>query len=834
MTKRFLFVCGGTGRTLVEFGDSSIFDWHIHIDQTMYLSHEKDKKMWNFGIPCSEDKHVFNSDIVRQLLDEMKHTRDAKKQLLSLLQTGGIGELNSTTMTNDSKTIPSVHEYVLSNGKKLQDQIDNELIVINKKIAFCKIILRDIYPIQIGQGDIQPLFVFSAYFCKPNTKQNFRDILEKLNALHEFSEDTRIELAFISSMAGGTGQGITQHVAQQAGTYYASLARNVTVRVQLLRIGSLSFNKIGAALNFRTHTNTAMAVLHDAGFAYQNTVSMQRGSNAIDGDESNRIDYQYIYLDAPDFGQNNALRQRYIANASTGVMHPEVQQALQKIYSNSAPIDWFRGVFMRVGTWENEIDSQTVYHEALESLRTKIALLLRPNYRLLAEQLRSRMQPNADLLNWHVAQLVELKEPTKTKSKLSTLNLGRYDRDSVAEYVRSQDFMTKWHKMSAFLEDYVGMADKLGFNFDIWIGPIDPRAALTPVTFPNQIAPKHSAEYLHNVTRAYEVRSFALQLLAGSEEEPGILARLFIQWNAMVPGIFDGNRTVDTKIRNGIKAFVETYLLVRTLISIVEKSDALLIDVRDWLAVLVDFSKHQLGMMPVDTNERLTHSVELTDLRDNKTWLASVHATLVGNLQSAMVVNNFKSAVVWGVSGVTQAGLRHVISLPTTATAEEVVIAVNSRAGRIFNNGVFEEAPWWQGQQFNIGAEGQFDFSYRIFPSMASADRTTLLAANKAYARTHGSAPEYVFESQPSVGLAVLAVECIRPHGSLVTPLLTPLLPSIQRKDTDRNEDGYIQRLAGSSIGEPIYMTDALHTQITGGKVDLRNYFVTVGPDEVE
>ena len=116
--------------------------------------------------------------------------------------------------------------------------------------------------------------------------------------------------------------------------------------------------------------------------------------------------------------------------------------------------------------------------------------------------------------------------------------------------------------MSDFLQDYVGMQDKQGFSFDIWIGPIDPRAALTPVTFANQIAPKHSAEYLHNVTRAHEVRSVALQLLAGSEEEPGILARLFIQWNAMVPGLLDGNRSVDTKVRNGIKAFVETYALV--------------------------------------------------------------------------------------------------------------------------------------------------------------------------------------------------------------------------------------------------------------------------------
>jgi hypothetical protein len=79
----------------------------------------------------------------------------------------------------------------------------------------------------------------------------------------------------------------------------------------------------------------------------------------------------------------------------------------------------------------------------------------------------------------------------------------------------------------------------------------------------------------------------------------------------------------------------------------------------------------------------------------------------------------------------------------------------------------------------------------------------------------------------------VLAVECVRPHGSLVTPLITPLIPRIQINDTDRSEERYIQRLASSSIGEPIYMTDALHEQITGGKVDLRNSFVTVGPDEV-
>jgi hypothetical protein len=103
----------------------------------------------------------------------MNHTRNGKKQLLSLLQTGGIGELNHTTTTNDSKTTPSVHEYVLSNGKKLEVQIENEIKVINKKIAFCQIILRDLYPIQIGQGDIQPLFVLVRIFVNQTQNKTF-------------------------------------------------------------------------------------------------------------------------------------------------------------------------------------------------------------------------------------------------------------------------------------------------------------------------------------------------------------------------------------------------------------------------------------------------------------------------------------------------------------------------------------------------------------------------------------------------------------------------------------------------------------------------------------
>jgi hypothetical protein len=873
MTKRFLFVCGGAGQelTLQQFSNQARI---IQLDQPSEITVAKDSSNLYNCIPNRKDYQTWNRDVLQQNIDlrlkvlqniallrdwnsifhsnmlnvyknynEYKSkNQERNAEVNAFLSQHGTSEQLSRTVIS---LLAEIHHVISQFGELRQGVFDIPVFLmraeksLEKEVALTRIVLRNLYGSVLGGGmGSMPImesspFVAAQFFDRADTIVEFIETLNRVHTRQDDVADETIDVTVISYMSCAMGQGITQHVAQQAGRYFVKNVPDGLIRIQKIRFGAWSFNSSSAHWSNSKHTNTAMAVLHDAGFAYRQRTRMQGGSDASDVDESNRIDYQYIYLEAPDFGQNNALRQRYIAHASKGVMHPEVQQALQKMYNNSGPLDWFRGVFVRAGTWENEIDSQTVYREALEALRTKIALLVTPNYQPLTGQLRSRMQPNADLLNWHVAQLVELKEPNKTKSKLSTLNVGRYDRDSVAEYVRSQDFMTKWHKMSAFLEDYVGIADKLGFTFDIWIGPIDPRGALTPVTFANQIAPKHSAEYLHNVTRAHEVRSIALQLLAGSEAEPGIIARMFAQWNSMVPGMFDGNKTVDAKVRGGIKAFVETYMLVRTLLSIIEKSDSLISDVRDWLAVLVDFIRRQQEMMPQNTNERLTLSAELTEIHDAKTWLAILQESLVGNLQSQFVVNNFKSGVLRGASGVTLAGLRHVLSLPATAATEEVVTAVNVRAGRIFNNGVFEEAPWWQGQQFDLGVEGQFDFAYRIFPPMAEADRTTLLAANKAYAQTHGSAPEYIFESQPSVSLAVLSVECIRPHGSLVTQLITPLLPRIRIQDTDRGESGYIQRLAFSSIGEPIYMTDALHEQITGGKVDLRTYFVTVGPDEV-
>ena len=69
-------------------------------------------------------------------------------------------------------------------------------------------------------------------------------------------------------MCGGTGQGISHHVGMRAAKYFRKTVPNASISVRFIRVGAWTYNKIGAALNFRTNTNAALAILHDAGLAY--------------------------------------------------------------------------------------------------------------------------------------------------------------------------------------------------------------------------------------------------------------------------------------------------------------------------------------------------------------------------------------------------------------------------------------------------------------------------------------------------------------------------------------------------------------------------------------
>ncbi|MFM2033212.1 MAG: hypothetical protein RLZZ297_1977, partial [Chloroflexota bacterium] len=255
----------------------------------------------------------------------------------------------------------------------------------------------------------------------------------------------------------------------------------------------------------------------------------------------------------------------------------------------------------------------------------------------------------------------------------------------------------------------------------------------------------------------------ALHVLAGWGTDEGAIGQLFTVWNAMVPGLFDGSTAVDKKVRDNIMVFVSTYIQVRTLVTVVERADAVISDFRDWSEVLVCHIKQQHQMMPLQEKDVLTTCVELDDLRNGKTWLASIHDTLSGNPQSAFVQNNFRSAVIWGSRGINAAGLRHVMALPHDTTSKQIVAELNNRAGRIMSNHKPEEAIWWQGKHYRIGAAEQSDFSYRVFPPLPPEEFSALIAANTEYEKQHGITPCYLQSNSAFIGQRILSVECVRP-----------------------------------------------------------------------
>ncbi len=870
MTKRYLLICGGTGKGLVDkrrlVGVDGVIQFDVVAD---ILVVNQDNRTLNFSMPIAGDNILFNTEALGEKIRDLTRTRANKLNNLELIKaahspmieeyeklnaqhTADIKlytELKAILDSFDTpmqerhaaelklNTIQMIVESILKMKRELSSAnipyltLLREIDSIDKKIVFYRFVLTDLAPANLADGMAQMPIVGSAYFNRSVIMEQIDQFFANMTAHNPPVANEPIEIYIVSSMCGGTGQGISHHVGVKVAKYFRKTVPNASISVRFIRVGAWTYNKIGAGLNFRTRTNAAMAILHDAGLAYSQQVQ-QDDFDDFDTSSSNDqalADFQFFYLETPDVGVNKVLRMQDIEIACRAIMNEQLSQKFQMIMVNIGPIDWFKGVFVRVGYWANEVDVEATYRETLEQLRAKVVNLITPNYLNLVDKLRYELQPNRSLATWKSERLVEQKEPQQVKSLLKNLQIGRIDETGIGDYIKTQDFLTKWGKMTEFLREYIGMQDKLSYSYDFRVGPNDPQASLDLVAFDQQIAPKSGNDYIKNVNRAHEVKAMSLRMLAGGGTEKSVLELLFSQWASLIPGVFDGTSAVKTKIRDNVKSFVETYMLVRTLVAVIEKSDVLINDVRDWLAILTDYIKAQQQLIPAQSQLVLTSSAELTDLQENKTWLFAVHATLIGNLQSAMVVNNFKSAVIWGSRGLTSHGLRHVMAFPQQASSEQVVAELNTHAGRLKVDQQYEEAKWWQGQVYSIGAPGQFDFSYRVLPPLPAEELDLINRANAQYAQDNGFAPNYIVAPNAFTGLKILSVECVRSQQQLVPVLLAPLLDNLRVKNADKNIEGYIQRIAGSSIGEPIYLTDKMNQQIGDGRVDLRKYFITVG-----
>ena len=476
MTKRYLLICGGTGKGLVDKRNLVGVDGVIQFDVVAEkLVVQQDNKTLNFAMPIAGDDILFNTEALTHKIDDLTRTRTSKVNNLELIKTanaaiiaeyerlaaaheqdikdyGSLKEILDSLSTPTQERRAAETKLALIQGPvekvlKLKRELSStnlpyltlirEIDALEKKIVFYRFVLRDLAPASLADGMAQMPIVGSSYFNRSKIMDQMEQFFANMTAQNKPVANEPIEIFIISSMCGGTGQGISHHVGLRAAKYFRKTVPNASISVRFIRVGAWTYNRIGAALNFRTNTNAAMAILHDAALAYGQQVQSSDfddfDSTPSDADQA-LADFQFFYLETPDVGVDKTLRMQDIEIACRAIMNEELSQKFQIIMVNIGPIDWFKGVFVRVGYWANEVDVEATYRETLEQLRGKIARVITPNYRNLVDKLRYELQPNGPLVSWQTERLVEQKDPSKIKGKLVSLQVRPVDEEAVAEY----------------------------------------------------------------------------------------------------------------------------------------------------------------------------------------------------------------------------------------------------------------------------------------------------------------------------------------------------------------------------------------------------------------
>lgn len=138
-------------------------------------------------------------------------------------------------------------------------------------------------------------------------------------------------------------------------------------------------------------------------------------------------------------------------------------------------------------------------------------------------------------------------------------------------------------------------------------------------------------------------------------------------------------------------------------------------------------------------------------------------------------VEFFKNAVIRGINGLEERGLRQMLGLKRDASVEDIHHELSSRMGQIKTNGGVVEAPWWAGEPLQASAL----FSYRLLPVLPSWLQEQL----QTVAREALSSVEYMFGFSELMPVAVEVASMAQELGDVLTAptsLLRPFVPLVK------------------------------------------------------
>jgi hypothetical protein len=882
---RYLFICGGTGKQIVVDRSLMNFDGFMQIDvDSEVVKGVNDSRTQIMALPLPRDAAATTTQALQMANMEYLEEREAINRKITEIKdmTSVKAYVEFLSQTEFAKTfeqyLSDVDKLAYSGGSKdpvrafrnahpkfirLHEhdahvqkyvQLQQQLEELEKRILAVQSGLSSpaLGAALLVYGMAQRPLIGSAYFSREYVRIEFARRLQLLINGKPPAFGAPIELWIVSSMCGGTGQGISYHVAEYARKFFEQQGFTQIV-VHFVRLGSVTYTQYGTQNSVLE--NCAMATLHDAAFSYgvRPPINVPTLLDEVGADVGVQegIQYNFYYLELEDYvnQDRNKLtvaqwkaklveaakkRSADLASALRAITQPTVQESFNTAFVNVRP-GWHRALFVRNGVWENGVDANSLYHQSARQVYKKLdAELLSPDYPALDIAYVSRFDVNQTLGRWvgspqAVTEQVEPKQLSNIGNRPKQWSLPSYvhtyrksgdntHEQDVGDYLRSTEWANAQREIGRVVNMYLGEKAIAPFAVDVRLG----EANVNPPTFQlvqfdPQIADKKTPRYVEELELAHRVVAKIDRILSrNNKDENGSLKQLHTLWQPIIPGWTGGNAYA-SRLRSSIKPFMQALVTVQALLKLRAEALNRIIDARVWLLPLN--TRLQLDLANVQEIQQLT---QIRQLKSNyaggtTTWL-SVMAEEANVLEVAQSVNPnadesiYRESVVWGSQGLTEVGVKFVLGLPSHATDEDIADKLAGSCGSD------PEGVWWQKQEPEGAALAMADFKYVIFPNI---DNGLILRIEGATLRANQVLPELIMSDDEYTGLKILALQTYRGEDSwfpagqagaagvgsaFYQQLVSYLAPKMGEKLLDRNH-----RIAVASTGHPIFTSDHVH-----------------------
>ena len=593
--------------------------------------------------------------------------------------------------------------------------------------------------------------------------------------------DVDLEFWIISSTSGGTGEGIHRAVSDKI-IEVTKNSHSGSKKIKHIRIGKSTYTTIGKA---RATIQTLLGICADAKFP-EKMRNKYGGKNAT---------FNWYYIDLPDYGKGNETKRprgRMISLAAKALMIPELVEPLQLLESNANTAiirtgywgheyddeDLYNatlsGFILKLENLINpkkedlfkersqpEFEEGETFQQVLKKLTDgeQIIPKLEDGWSISKEKIAKDISELDAYLNDNVNCMnnlfgdfllneLELQDPPKYMTQVNLAN----NPEPIPFRSDSKPSQNKdWYEIYRNAQSVVAWVNK--------------ELGLQTTALPNLESGKSK-----NTKRSWY-------------SEGGLLDKLFKKHNeckdALKGGAFKNNAN---RAKSLVKVLSEySVLLMKCRILFDEYSNAVkLIAAEEKPNKILVFAKIRQGVLTTNSTNGSRKSVITADLMDvldhlnGKTWFDLVLEATQKNL-----IEEFKSHILKGAVVLTYEGLKEVLGLPQNASDDDIKLELNDNVGRMFDKDGKKIQALWMCNQDPRKVATYAEFVFRLLPRLAEGLKERIGQGE------NDAGVSYHYPPLGVLGLYVLALEGLTvatQEEMVFTPafLIKPLIPELQ------------------------------------------------------